>query len=69
MITKRQLLEHYKTQVAIADLLKISKQAVSRWGLDDPIPETQELRLRYEIAPNLFGIHSESHLEKRGAAA
>ena len=54
MITKRKLLDHYKSQVAIAELFGISKQAVSAWPLDEPIPEAQELRLKYELAPHLF---------------
>lgn len=57
MITKRQLLSVYKTSVAIADLFGITKQAVSRWDIDSPIPELQYKRLRYEIAPDLFDEH------------
>ena len=35
----------------LAKALGISKQAVSGWPDDAPIPEKQELRLRYEIIP------------------
>lgn len=54
MITKRQLIAHFKSQVAIADLLGITKQAVNNWPMDDPIPELQEMRLRYELASDVF---------------
>ena len=63
MITKRQLLLHYKTQTAIALLLGITKQAVCNWDLDAPIPALQEKRLRYELAPTLFGVARELKLE------
>jgi len=63
MITKRQLLTRYETQVAIADLFGISKQAVSRWGLDDPIPRAQELRLRYELSPRLYAPDKDINCE------
>jgi len=54
MITKRHLIAHYKTQIAIAGLLGITKQAVCNWDMDAPIPALQEKRLRYELAPELF---------------
>lgn len=54
MITKKDLLRHFKTEAAIASCLGITRQAVNRWGADRPIPREQELRLKYELAPNLF---------------
>ena len=46
----RDVLPHFdgrKTQLANA--LGISRQAVSRWELDEPIPEKHELKLRHEL--------------------
>jgi len=54
MITKRKLLDHYKTQVEIANLFGITEQAISRWPMDEPIPKARLLELRYELAPALF---------------
>lgn len=39
----------------LADALKITKQAVSRWPEDQPIPEKQELKIRHELLPEVFG--------------
>ena len=40
MITKRDLMQSYgyKTDVQVAEHIGVTKQAVGRWGMDDPIP-------------------------------
>jgi DNA-binding XRE family transcriptional regulator len=52
-MTLREALKHFKTKSELAAALDISKQAVSSWPLDEPIPEARELKLRYEILPQL----------------
>jgi len=50
MLTLRDVLPHFsgrKAQLAVA--LGISRQAVSRWELDEPIPEKHALRLKHEL--------------------
>lgn len=53
MMTLQKALEHFKNKASLADALGISKQAVSKWKDDKPIPELQELKLRHEILPNI----------------
>lgn len=53
MMTAREALSHFKNKVALADALGVSKQAVSKWPLDEPIPEKHELKLKHEIIPAL----------------
>ena len=47
MITKRQLMHayNYTTDVQVAEHIGVSKQAVGRWGMDDPIPAHHQLTL------------------------
>lgn len=47
MITKRHLMRAYgyKTDVQVAEHIGVSKQAVGRWGMDDPIPAQHQLTL------------------------
>ena len=47
MITKRDLMHAYgyKTDVQVAEHIGVTKQAVGRWGLDDPIPANHQLTL------------------------
>lgn len=50
MLTLQDVLPHFsgrKSQLAAA--LGISRQAVSRWELNEPIPEKHQLKLRHEI--------------------
>ena len=59
MLTLADILPHFsdrKSQVAAA--LNISRQAVSRWPLHDPIPEKHELRLRHELLPKLTAANT-----------
>lgn len=60
MIKLKQLLMVYKTKTRIAELFGISKQAVSKWAMDAPIPEVYELKLKHEIAPEVFGVGATS---------
>jgi DNA-binding transcriptional regulator YiaG len=52
-MTLNDALQYFKTKTALADALGITKQAVSNWADDEPIPEAQALKLKYEIIPNL----------------
>lgn len=54
MVTKAKLLKYFDTQADIARCLSITRQAVCRWPDDAPIPREQELRLRYELRPDIF---------------
>ena len=50
--------EGNKSKLAAA--LGITKQAVGKWSLDEPIPELREKQLRYEIIPELGLIDDEA---------
>jgi hypothetical protein len=54
-IYKREAVAAYGTQQALADALGIGRTAVTMWQDDLPIPKEHELRLRYELRPDLFG--------------
>lgn len=55
-MTKSELLALLSMrQSQLARLLGVSRSAVAQWPDDEPIPEKQELRLRYELRPELFG--------------
>jgi len=47
VITKRDLMQAYgyKTDVQVAEHIGVTKQAVGRWGMDDPIPAQHQLAL------------------------
>lgn len=53
VITKAEAVAHFGTQSALAAALGITRSAVCQWA-DGPIPKEHELRLRYEIAPEVF---------------
>lgn len=54
MFTLSEILPYFGGNKAeLARALKISKQAVSRWSSDGPIPEAQALKLKYEILPGM----------------
>ncbi len=55
MLKLRDVLPYFNGKKSdLADALGISKQAISKWDEDNPIPELQEKKLRYEILPNTF---------------
>jgi hypothetical protein len=60
MITVNQILEclpeDRRSKVALAELFDVSLQAISQWGNDNPIPPKQELKLRLELMPEVFGF-------------
>ncbi len=50
MLTLRQVLPHFSgKKAALAASLGVSRQAVSRWEMDEPLPERHALRLQHEI--------------------
>lgn len=59
-ITKREALAAYgNSQAALARALGVSRQAVHK-APNGAIPEVWELKLRYELRPDLFGTHSDT---------
>lgn len=54
-IHKKEAIAAYGTQQALADALGISRTAVTMWPDDRPIPKEHQLRLRYELKPDIFG--------------
>jgi DNA-binding transcriptional regulator YiaG len=66
-VTKAQILKLLgMNQSGLARLLNISRSAVAQWPDDAPIPEKQELRLRHELRPDIFGT-APSRPQKRAA--
>lgn len=53
-ITKEQAIEIFGTQAELARALDIERSAVSQWKDGAPIPELQDLKIRYELRPDLF---------------
>jgi hypothetical protein len=50
MLTLEEVLPHFDGKKSLlAQRLGISRQAVSRWAMNDAIPEKHELKLRHEI--------------------
>lgn len=50
MLTLRQVLPHFSgKKAALAEALGVSRQAVSRWEMDEALPERHALRLEHEI--------------------
>lgn len=47
------------SQAQLARALNISRSAVAQWPFDKPIPEKQELRLRF-MYPDIFGEQLDS---------
>jgi hypothetical protein len=54
-ITRKQAVAAFGSVSALSKALGISRTAVYLWPENDPIPELQAMRLRYEIKPDLFG--------------
>ena len=50
MLTLAEVLPHFDGKKALlAEHLGISRQAVSRWQPESPIPEKHELKLRHQL--------------------
>lgn len=59
MITKAEAIASYGGNASeLAKALKIRPQAVYQWPDDRGIPENHELRLKYELRPEVFGCPS-----------
>jgi hypothetical protein len=54
-ITRKQAVAAFGSVSALSKALGISRAAVYLWPENDPIPELQALRLRYELKPEVFG--------------
>ena len=50
MLTLEEILPHFAGKKSqLAEALGISRQAISRWPMDQAIPEKHELKLRHEV--------------------
>lgn len=59
-MTKTEILRLLNlTQAQLARLLGLSRAAVAQWDADKPIPEKQEMRLRYKLRPDAFPTEAE----------
>lgn len=67
MITKREALRHFKTQVALARALGVTKGAVSHWPMDDPLPFARRFQL-HSIDPKRFPAPDVAELRRTEAA-
>lgn len=68
MVTKRMALEVYETQAALARALGVSKQAVSHWADDDPLPWSRRYQL-HTLLPDKFPAPDVSELRNTTEAA
>lgn len=54
MLTLRDVLPYFHDRKSkLAEALGISRQAVSKWELDDALPEKHELKIKHELVPEL----------------
>lgn len=54
MLTLRDVLPYFHDRKSkLAEALGISRQAVSRWEMDDPLPEKHILKIKHELVPEL----------------
>ena len=54
MLTLRDVLPYFHDRKSkLAEALGISRQAVSKWEPDDPLPEKHALKIRHELVPEL----------------
>lgn len=68
-ITRKQAVAAYGGVASLAKALGISRAAVYLWPENDPIPELQALRLRYELKPETFGASAGQPPARRTTAA
>lgn len=67
IITKSAAIEAYDGNAsALARALDIEPQAVYQWA-EEAIPETQALKLRFILKPDVFGPQATSAKRKRAA--
>lgn len=52
-LTKRKLLTFFRTARDLAAACEVSESYVSKWNMDEPIPELHELRLRHVLMPQI----------------
>ena len=52
-LSKHEAIALFSSAKELAKALGISKSAVSQWP-DGPIPDNHDLRIRYELKPELF---------------
>ena len=52
-LCKHEAIALFSTAKGLATALGISKSAVSQWS-EGPIPEIHDLKIRYELRPELF---------------
>lgn len=52
-LTRRKLLKVFSTARLLAEKCECHESYVSRWGDDEPIPESFELKLLYRTMPEL----------------
>lgn len=52
-ITKKDARAHFRNDAHMARELGITRGAVGQWLDDEPIPEKQALKLKYEVLPRL----------------
>jgi hypothetical protein len=57
-VSKKKAVSIYGSQYQLAIALGITRQAISKWPDDKPIPDLQAMRLRYELAPEHFKKNS-----------
>jgi DNA-binding transcriptional regulator YiaG len=53
-ITKEEAIAMFRTQQNLADALGISQAAVAQWPAGKPIPETQAMKIRFILRPELW---------------
>jgi DNA-binding XRE family transcriptional regulator len=67
-MTLNEALKLFGRKASLARALGISRQIVNRWDEDKPIPERYDLKLKYEIIPNLGGDRARQKPTKETAA-
>ncbi len=53
-LSKQFAIRLFGSQAKLAKALDISRAAVAQWPDDEPIPEKQAMRIRYELKPEAF---------------
>ena len=53
-ISKKDAIGMFRNKNRLAKALGITRQAIENWPDDQPIPEKQALKIRYQLRPELF---------------